>query len=795
MWGGVSTAWAQHFLVSDAPSNGQWAEKTYWYYIQNQDGKGWISTASSYVDGSNLKLSSSTQPTDDAGKWCVVGDEATGYRFYNKESGTAKVLGIAYSSGNGGGGSRASMIDYSSESVSSTDENGVGFLFSQSNTTYSNGAYDAFYLKGVSGNTQRYWNQRDGYLSYWATTSGNGLAVAGSSFKFVAVEELDEVLYSSKVHVGELYYPTQDIYDAYKDKAASSMADEEKTTVISALRTNIKVFEGGEHVMFGNLLHADRYVYARETNRNNLTGGYLGSGTAKDNYRYMFTIVKGSNDGKFKIYSNAYKKYVGDVPSANDTQFQLVDESNAKEFTIALGNTLGYCTISDPNSTVHSQYNALHMVNWDGVVRWEVSAPASNFKVIPVTDEITEAWDNNLQAKRAKVTEKKYVGYSHSNDAYVAALANYNTSSDEDKPYYSRLLIDAIPSAEVPESNKYYTIQCARSPHATYYHNGKYFTEGYGDTESTGGENALIDVDLAANVVPSLWQFAATGTDGHYYIKSANSKNVLNKSNGSDANGMIRLTATEANKGQYELSSTSGVLSVNGAVALVCKNSNDGTLSCRKEDKHVVAWNGGNDGSANNFYVCEVTEIPVTVTSVGYATLNLPFAVNIPSDVRAFMGVKNTDNEIVLQELTGVIPAETPVILHADAATYQFPIAYGSTETTTVTSALSGTLVPYTIADGVSAYILKNGTHGIGLYKVTSDTDRTIGANKAYFQMETTSNESASFAFSFDDVTGINQAIAGSDVDNVYYDLNGRRVLYPVHGIYVKGNGQKVYIK
>ena len=43
--------------------------------------------------------------------------------------------------------------------------------------------------------------------------------------------------------------------------------------------------------------------------------------------------------------------------------------------------------------------------------------------------------------------------------------------------------------------------------------------------------------------------------------------------------------------------------------------------------------------------------------------------------------------------------------------------------------------------------------------------------------------------------TGINNAVVGNAENNVYYDLNGRRVLYPAHGVFVKGNGEKVYIK
>ena len=52
------------------------------------------------------------------------------------------------------------------------------------------------------------------------------------------------------------------------------------------------------------------------------------------------------------------------------------------------------------------------------------------------------------------------------------------------------------------------------------------------------------------------------------------------------------------------------------------------------------------------------------------------------------------------------------------------------------------------------------------------------------------------FNFDGDSITSIGNAVqTKAQGDEVYYDLNGRRVLYPTHGIYVKGNGQKVFIK
>ena len=73
-------------------------------------------------------------------------------------------------------------------------------------------------------------------------------------------------------------------------------------------------------------------------------------------------------------------------------------------------------------------------------------------------------------------------------------------------------------------------------------------------------------------------------------------------------------------------------------------------------------------------------------------------------------------------------------------------------------------------------------------------------ANKAYLlknNIPASAQAAMMFSFNFGgNITGIDHAIATEDAENnVFYDLNGNRVLYPTHGIYVKGNGKKVFIK
>lgn len=53
--------------------------------------------------------------------------------------------------------------------------------------------------------------------------------------------------------------------------------------------------------------------------------------------------------------------------------------------------------------------------------------------------------------------------------------------------------------------------------------------------------------------------------------------------------------------------------------------------------------------------------------------------------------------------------------------------------------------------------------------------------------------ESRSLGFDDEEVTAIKNIKVGAD-DNIYYDLQGRRILYPKKGLYIV-NGKKVIIK
>ena len=194
-----------------------------------------------------------------------------------------------------------------------------------------------------------------------------------------------------------------------------------------------------------------------------------------------------------------------------------------------------------------------------------------------------------------------------------------------------------------------------------------------------------------------------------------------------------------------------------------------------------------------------MTSIPVTISAVGYATLNLPMAVEKAPGVKAYYGAKDNASTISLAEISGdVIPANTPVILVAEntlseATQFNFNISYDNPGTSPVSNALTGTTCKRNMNEGAPVYVLKNGNSGIGFYRVDSTTDLTLNANKAYYG--NTTGGASVVRFDFGSTTGIdNTQILNSD-DAKLYDLNGRRVLYPTTGVYVKSNGEKVFVK
>ena len=100
------------FEVSDAPATtngGRWATNVKWYFLHflNSDAyhtAGYMGTSGDQFINANgqLLLNGTDKPMSSAGLWCFVGNDETGYKFYNRNTGISKVLSIIPNDGTGG---------------------------------------------------------------------------------------------------------------------------------------------------------------------------------------------------------------------------------------------------------------------------------------------------------------------------------------------------------------------------------------------------------------------------------------------------------------------------------------------------------------------------------------------------------------------------------------------------------------------------------------------------------------------------------------------------------------------
>ena len=163
--------------------------------------------------------------------------------------------------------------------------------------------------------------------------------------------------------------------------------------------------------------------------------------------------------------------------------------------------------------------------------------------------------------------------------------------------------------------------------------------------------------------------------------------------------------------------------------------------------------------------------------------------------MKAYYASQAAGDVLKLEEITGIIPANEGVILHntgdAEAA---IKLAITTEEATLNDNKLEGVTAKREGYAAKQNYVLANGNNGIGFYKANFTA---VTANKAYLPVANVQNaQGVMMAFSFgDEVTGIDNVNAAAPAAKKYYDLQGRRVLYPAKGIFVTEDGQKVLFK
>ena len=207
-------------------------------------------------------------------------------------------------------------------------------------------------------------------------------------------------------------------------------------------------------------------------------------------------------------------------------------------------------------------------------------------------------------------------------------------------------------------------------------------------------------------------------------------------------------------------------------------------------DETLDSGSGTDNRSPYNWWLEEVTTLPFTVTEAGWATLYAPVALTIPTGVKVYTGKVNGDKLTLTQVET--IPANTPVLIEANAGIYQFAIDYNAAEKT-IDQSLTGTIETKAKSAEATLFTLQNNeTAGLGLFKYTGDN---LQGFRAYGEnLLGTSTAAAGLVFDFGSVTGIEGVTTDNGEKAEIYDLSGRRVAKAQKGIYII-NGKKVIIK
>lgn len=165
----------------------------------------------------------------------------------------------------------------------------------------------------------------------------------------------------------------------------------------------------------------------------------------------------------------------------------------------------------------------------------------------------------------------------------------------------------------------------------------------------------------------------------------------------------------------------------------------------------------------------------LAVTEAKAATLVLPYDAIIPENVKAYtLTYTSGATKATATEVTGNIPANTPVLINAEKGDYTFESVGTRTKTENPESgALKGVWAETTAPQG--AYVLQNQNGVVAFYKVTSN-DIKVKANQAYLWAGENAS-SRSIDIDFGGTTGIAGVKVTTDTNSdAIYTLSGVRV-------------------
>lgn len=794
-----TTAKAQvGFNVSDEPSNNAWADNTHWYLIHAaiEDPyhyKGYLCAANTnypnvtyYHDTYGLLLNKAQQPKTSYGLWCMTGNESEGYTFYNRGTGTSKVLGLK--DGN------FKLIDPTASDASSYV---TKFDYAASTCTH-NDANGAFCFK--SHGTNAYWNNgncnaggdKSSHLTTW-THDNSTTATGGNAFIFD--NATDDILaiadyYDARINLDidafiAQYSPYQNYLFSYSTETLNKMADKNPTNKADAESALAELKSAKENPAINQLVVGQKYLIKNKNYGAYLTINSSGKPVCNTN-KYtdkVWTIEQGSSENFYKIKNVSYlnsgaNKYLEGKP-ATSSPFSSGDAG--VEYKIITSETKGYAavTISYNNTTTLTDYCFLHQDQSANLVCWQaqdnnnvVLAPsqwyfeiASDDELHNMPDEASDWYDFNSEELQSYINT--YI-QSERNEADV------NTLNEQINAYFHQ---------------KYFRI-ITKSNHVI--------------ATDESGKNAkmLTSRNGMEKQVNTLWQIHPVANTHGFKLYNANAKGyIYNTSDADDKTNRVTapLTPDFANTAYMYTLITDGDY-------FILKDGNNhylnGEGASSNNSNCILDW-WNRPGDNNRWKIEEATSVKVALNDAGngntYATCYLPFSINNVTDAEAYVAEAPTDNYVIVNETTNGVKAENGFLLIGAEGATTATLTIGDSETT---SQMTGTLTDLDITNEDKALYNVFGrkvvddaaTTTVGFF-TPSSTLNTIKANRGFFKG--TGTQALLLNFGGNNITNIPTTIVDNKSTNSQpiYDLSGRRVMNPIKGgLYIQ-QGHKFIVK
>lgn len=819
-------------LASAAPQNDTWAEGTKWFLLR-KDHNLYVSSKDDYLTNGALAFKSNWRPKELSGYWAFVGNDTDGYQIYNAAEGPGKILNMTITADDNTstGQARATLVPI----AQATGHTRFDVRFKEEG--------DEWYLK-VHG-TDRYVNDRDGYVAIWNTSAAYGNN--GSRFEFmpapVDADELQAAVAAAKAKA------KQDVTNAIptynqkvEDYKTAGVPENSKwiadlTTAItnaqqlatSSTATFAELY-GYESVLEPSISNLDKYVaghavyvnydkkaYYRLKHQNSgrymteVTAGSVGGLQIKDlnkeakNQWFSF-VHDDATSGEFFIKAYAGGQintgtgtYGWDMNTQNAGVSFIIEHVSDDDYKIL--KETGYYTAPNKNATA------------DGEIIY--SNHPDRADVVWVLERVTE---EELVGSAEELLNATGTGVGYPNAEARAELqavidAVKADNSKENEVAAAENAFKTTTKVNMPESGKAYVIRNIH-PNGNKYMLSSAYTNAYLPKATDNAKDNAANI-FVCRVVDGGYVFVNLD-HGQYMLYYGISTTAPYDPDGDSDGFSVDFSDKNVLKLNPHGATLFGSLSIAGK-----RNSTDnygGYATMTISTAGNMNANAGENNPAftdsySSLFIFE--EVPHTFNQVSLATIestdklltgsdlegktistfSAPYPTDLPDGVTAYYATEAEEaGQLILKPVDGAaIPGKQGVVLIGNPNTAKITMLPAIKTVATISDNVFAHSADGPVTMGANDYILsKTSDYGIGLYKASQSS--TLKQGKAYLTF--TGSGANSFVLNFSGVTtDIEGVPTVAPSQQVIYDLSGRRVnAVTKGGIYIV-NGKKMIIK